>query len=147
MAFMRSRGTVLVVDDSAEVRKYFQTLLELNSYSVKSAGSGAEALGMIFEGLRPDVVLLDVNMPEMDGLTTLQHMRALYPELKVIVCSGESDPWYSHQALALGAEAFLVKPVRHLYLTAALERCLTVRRKLHPSIESTVIPFRATRTC
>ncbi|HZQ25374.1 MAG TPA: response regulator [Terriglobales bacterium] len=147
MAFMRHKGAVLVVDDSPEIRKYFQTLLELNSYTVKTANDGMEALELLLQGFTPEIVLLDIDMPELDGLATLERIRMIRPEQKVIMCSGQADPWYAHRALALGAEAYLVKPVRHLYLTAALERCLTPARKLQHTAQSTVIPFRVSRTC
>ena len=145
MGFDRCKGKGLVVDDSPEMRRYLRTLLELNSYRVQTAASGIEALQLLAAGADPDVVFLDLQMPELDGLITLERIRCLRPELKVIMCSGVMDPACSRKAIHLGAVAFLTKPVRHLYLTAALERCIS--RPLFPprATRPEVIPFPVTR--
>lgn len=106
------------------MRRYLRRLLELESYQVEIAGNGYAALELIQNGLEPDVVLLDVQMPLMDGIETLQQLRTLRPEVKVIMCSGTTDAATMHCATALGAEAYLIKPVQHLYLSAAVESCL-----------------------
>jgi CheY-like chemotaxis protein len=118
------KATVLVVDDSLEMRRYLRTLLELDSYQVETASSGTEALQTLGRGCAPQLVLLDVQMPGMDGLETLRRLRELRPQLKVIMCSAEDDPWKIAQATSLGAHAYLVKPIQHLYLSAAVGRCL-----------------------
>jgi CheY-like chemotaxis protein len=146
MGFDQAKGKVLVVDDSPEMRRYLQTLLELNSYRVLAASSGIEALQLLMSGADPDVVLLDLEMPELNGFVTLERIRYLRPDLKVIMCSGMMDVACSRKAIRLGAEAFLVKPVRHLYLTAALERCIA-RNPVHhrAAVRPEVIPFPVTR--
>jgi CheY-like chemotaxis protein len=145
MGFERLKGKVLVVDDSPEMRRYLQTLLELNSYRVQTASSGLEALQLLMAGADPDVVLLDFQMPNLDGFVTLERIRALRPALKVIMCSGVMDPGFARRAVQLGAEAFLTKPVRHLYLTAALERCISHMGPAHRTMPPEVIPFPVTR--
>ena len=116
--------TVLVVDDEVMILRYVRTLLEADGYKVITADSGTEALAQLRSGLRPDAVLLDVNMPGMDGLETLRELLRLYPGSRVIMCSCEADPRKALNAFVLGAQDFLTKPFRHLYLSAALERCL-----------------------
>jgi two-component system response regulator (stage 0 sporulation protein F) len=116
--------TILVVDDSPAMLKYFRTLLELDSYRVHTASNGLEALRRVREGFVPDLVLLDVQMPHLDGMQTLKYLLKLRPGLKVIMCSAWSSPGKVQQARLLGAQAYLTKPVQHLYLTAALENCL-----------------------
>ena len=120
-----TKPTVLVVDDSPEILRYLRVLLESESYQVETAGTGMDAVRRIRSGCTPSVVLLDLQMPGMDGLKTLQSLLRLRPKLKVIMCSGSDDPHYKEQARALGAEGFVTKPVEHLRLSAALERCLT----------------------
>jgi len=120
----RAKTAVLVVEDSPEVQRYLRTLLELDSYQTEVASNGEEALQWLREGYNPAVVLLDMQMPGMDGLQTLQCLRELRPDLKVIICSGVDDPEKIGRAIALGAQAYLLKPVQHLYLSAAVERCL-----------------------
>lgn len=129
------RGTVLVVDDSAEMRRYFRRLLELDRFEVETATDGDEALALLNQGLTPRLVLLDLQMPHMDGLTTLRHLRDLYPGLPVIICSGEEDEVKIQHAEMLGAKAYIRKPVQHLYLSAAMEWCLGAD---HPAPESLV---------
>lgn len=128
------RRTVLIVDDSPTMLRYLQTILEFDAYNVETAGDGEEALRRIREGRLPDVVLLDLEMPGMGGLATLQHLAALRPGLPVIICSGIEDPSIVASASSLGAHAYLTKPVKQLYLTAALERCL------HPPAEASRAP-------
>jgi CheY-like chemotaxis protein len=122
--FNPTKASVLVVEDSPELQKYLRLLLELDRYQVEIAGNGEEALERMSNGFSPRVVLLDMQMPGMDGLETLQILRQLHPSTKVIMCSAVDDPEKIRQALLLGAQAYLVKPVRHLYLSAAIERCL-----------------------
>ena len=116
--------TILIVDDSPEIRRYLRLLLELDRYHVETAEDGMEALRRLKEGCIPDVVLLDLQMPRLNGLRTLRRIRKHHPDLKVIICSAEEDPRKLRLAEALGANAHLSKPVRHLYLSAAVERCL-----------------------
>jgi CheY-like chemotaxis protein len=119
------KATVLVVDDSPEIQRYLRVLLELDAYRVETASSGAEALQSLRQGCAPEVVLLDLQMPGMDGLETLRHLQEFHPKPKVIMCSGVDDPDKVREAVRLGADAYLVKPIQHLYLSAAVDRCLT----------------------
>jgi CheY-like chemotaxis protein len=118
------KPTILVVDDSPDMLRYLRLLLEIDSYQVETASNGADALLRIRQGCSPAVVLLDVQMPGMDGLKTLRRLLKLQPDLNVIMCSGVDDPAKIRRATLLGAKAYLTKPVQHLYLSAAVERCL-----------------------
>jgi CheY-like chemotaxis protein len=120
----RPKTTILVVDDSPAMLRYLRMLLELDSYQVETASTGSEALQRVREGYVPAVVLLDLQMAGMDGLKTLRGLLKLQPELKVIMCSGVDDPGEVRRAALFGARGYLIKPVQHLYLSAALERCL-----------------------
>lgn len=119
-----SRATVLVVDDCPAMLKYLRLLLESDSYVVETASTGTEAVHRLQTGSVPDVVLLDMQMPGLNGLKTLRRLRRLRPDLKVIMCSGVDDPRQIEQASLMGAYSYLTKPVQHLYLSAALEQCL-----------------------
>lgn len=118
------RATVLVVDDDESMLEYVRTMLELDAYKVETARGGHAALEKLRAGLAPDLVLLDVQMPGMDGLETLRQLLKMRSGLKVIMCSCANDPRKALSALLLGARDYLTKPFRHLYLSAALERCL-----------------------
>ncbi len=129
----QSRQPILVVDDSAEMRRYLRALLELDSYRVITASDGFEALQLLRLGCAPAVVLLDLQMPGMDGLETLRQLRELRPAPRVILCSGVEDPAKMREAIALGAEAYLIKPIQHLYLSAAIERCVQKHNVTRPA--------------
>jgi CheY-like chemotaxis protein len=122
-----AKATVLVVDDSPEIQRYLRTLLEMDSYRVETASSGYEALQRLRLGFAPQLVLLDLQMPGMDGLETLRLLQEFRPKPKVIMCSGVDDPEKIRAATTLGAHAYLLKPIQHLYLSAAVERCLQER--------------------
>jgi CheY-like chemotaxis protein len=141
------RPLVLVVDDSPEMLRYLRVLLESDLCTVETASSGAEAVAVLRSGKRPDVVLLDVQMPGMDGLETLGALRTLCPELKAIIHSGNSDPEQMRRAAQMGALSYLIKPVRHLYLSAAIERCLSELQPARPraEAESNVVSFQNAR--
>lgn len=127
------RPAILVVDDSPAMRRYLRLLLESDSYLVETAESGLEALHCVQRGRTPDVVLLDMQMPDLDGLQTLRILRKLRPDLKVIMCSGVDDPRQIRRASLMGACSYLTKPVQHLYLTAALEHCLSHAPMVKPA--------------
>lgn len=118
------KATILVVDDSPAMLRYLRLLLEIDSYQVETVSNGTDALRRIRHGCSPAVVLLDIQMPGMDGLKTLRRLLKLQPDLNVIMCSGIDDPANIRRATLLGAKAYLTKPVQHLYLSAAVERCL-----------------------
>jgi CheY-like chemotaxis protein len=123
MPLHKNRKTILVVDDSPEMLRYFRTLLELDDCQVETADNGLDALQALREGLDPDAVILDWQMPRLSGLKTLKRLRKLRPDLKVIICSGRVDFRMQEQVAPLQVEACLAKPVDHLYLSAALDRC------------------------
>jgi CheY-like chemotaxis protein len=81
------RRRVLVIDDAEGIRTYLATCLELRGYDVDSAEDGARALALLEGGADPDVVLLDVMMPGIDGLQTLERIRELAPAVPVVMLS------------------------------------------------------------
>jgi len=74
---MAAKEKVLVVDDEPSIRKYLQTLLEVDGFDVETLSSGREAIKQISEGKRPDLVILDVLMPELSGIDTLKELMQL----------------------------------------------------------------------
>ena len=103
--------SVLVVDDDPDMLKYTQVLLETEQYDVSTASTGIEALQFVRQGNRPDIVLLDVMMPGLDGLETLERLREVLPEIKVIMLSCLTDTHKVVQAMRLGALDYLAKPL------------------------------------
>jgi len=139
----QSRPTVLIIDDSPEVQRYLRLVLETDNYRVEVAENGEKGVEQLRRGCRPAIVLLDMHMPGMNGLQTLRCIRELQPELKVVMCSSEDDPDIVRQAASLGAKAYLVKPVRHLYLSAVLEQCLAgeSNSQLNPAAAILAMPW------
>lgn len=114
---------VLVVDDNEDVRYCLASILSLSGYAILQAGNGQEALAVVEEHGFPHAIVLDLNMPVMDGYAFLEH-RAAHPDLScvpVLVISGAVD---SEQARAHGATDCLAKPVAIPILLDALTSLL-----------------------
>lgn len=107
---------VLIVDDSAVIRKVLGDCLSADPdiEVVGMAANGKIALDKLAE-LKPDIVTLDIEMPEMDGLETVKHVRKDYPKLPIIMCSSLTAAGATHtlDALAFGASDYVTKPSSH----------------------------------
>jgi two-component system response regulator AtoC len=101
---------IAVVDDDPAFAEYLSTLLTAWGYDVNRFSSGPELLHALGSGQPPDVVLLDVLMPQMDGLETLKAARAAHPALQVIMLSGTQVPSTIVDAVRFGAVDYVVKP-------------------------------------
>src|SRR5450631_821649 len=121
---MTEAVNILLVDDEPGMLRYIRTLLEVDDYSVQTASTGEEALQQVEKGLRPDLVLLDLLMPGIDGLQTLEQLRQLVPGLKVVMLSCVSDTRKVVQAIRLGAQDYLTKPFQKAELTTIIDQCL-----------------------
>jgi two-component system response regulator AtoC len=117
---MAEQERVLVVDDEPSIRKYLQTLLEVDGFQVTAVSSGAEALEQVQSDNRPNFVILDVLMPEMDGLETLRRMMQVDRTLNVIMLSCSNEVTTVVEAIRLGAQDYLTKPFEKAELDAAL---------------------------
>lgn len=117
------REKILVVDDEPSIRKYLQTLLEVDGYDVSAVASGSDALEVIAAGSRPDFIILDVLMPEMDGRETLRRLMAMDRSLNVIMLSCINEVSTVVEAIRLGAHDYLTKPFEKPELDAALLKC------------------------
>ena len=100
---------VLIVDDDERVREYVRVNLEMEGYSVREASSAEEALAVI-EDQAPELVLLDVVMPGVDGWQMLQRMQERHGSIPVIMFSGQVDPEAAADAESRGARGFVGKP-------------------------------------
>ncbi len=129
---MKSRGTVLVVDDEPYVRESLATVLRRAQYTVQSAGSVQEATQQgTLEGL--DAIITDLRMPGQDGLKLLQRLSETDPGLPVIVLTGHGTVPSAVECMKAGAYDYLLKPARAEVLELVLERALresTMRREL-----------------
>lgn len=99
---------ILVVDDEDSIRTVVRTMLNRDGRQLVVAARGKEAL-TIFQKERPDLTILDIDMPDIGGITVLRQIRALDPRAKVIVFTGVDSPEVEREALALGVTDFLRK--------------------------------------
>ncbi|MBV9608137.1 MAG: sigma-54-dependent Fis family transcriptional regulator [Acidobacteria bacterium] len=121
---MAANASILVVDDEPSMLGYMRTLLELDSYRVETASNGAEAVQRVHRDPQPNLVLLDLLMPGLDGLETLEKLREARPGLRVVMLSCVSDTRKVVQAMRLGAQDYLTKPFNKAELDAVLRHCL-----------------------
>ncbi|MGO9642761.1 MAG: sigma-54-dependent transcriptional regulator [Candidatus Acidiferrales bacterium] len=120
---MSDKEKILVVDDEPSIRKYLQTLLEVDGYVVDAVGSGQEALEKVGSDPRPDLVILDVLMPELNGLDTLRQMMEIDRSLHVIMLSCSNEVGTVVEAIRLGAQDYLTKPFEKSELDVAMLKC------------------------
>src|ERR1700730_5776865 len=120
---MADKENILVVDDEPSIRKYLQTLLEVDGYGVEAVSSGKEGLVIDVTGDRPDYIILDVLMPEMDGLETLRQFMQIDRSLNVIMLSCSNEVTTVVEAIRLGALDYLTKPFEKPELDAAFLKC------------------------
>ena len=136
---MASRGTirreaaarprrVLVVDDAEGIRSYLANLLEMHGYHVDTAEDGRRALALVEAGAAPDVVLMDVMMPGVDGLETLRRIRETDPRLPVVILSVVGRASTIVEAMQAGAADYLNKPFEEEELEATLQQVLGCER-------------------
>jgi len=105
--------TILIVDDSATMVLSVKSTLEMNGFTVETAGDGVQALAKLKGGLRPDLIITDVNMPNMDGLELIRNVKTLpgFRFTPILTLTTESQAVKRDQAKQLGATGWLVKPV------------------------------------
>ena len=127
---MNAPGSVLVVDDDGDVRALVVELLTRSGYDVSEAPNGREALKLLYEQ-RPDLVLLDISMPELDGWATLDRIREL-SDVPVLMLSALGAELEKVRALRAGADDYVTKPFGRQELLARVESVL--RRAPAPEV-------------
>ncbi|MBA2564946.1 MAG: sigma-54-dependent Fis family transcriptional regulator [Gemmatimonadetes bacterium] len=123
-------GSVLVVDDEAGIRETLKQLLEYEGFRVRTAANADEALARFLED-PPDVVLLDVKMPRMDGMEALARLRVLDPDAMVVMVSGHANVASAVDAVKRGAYDFLEKPPDRDRVLTTVGNALRARRLVH----------------
>lgn len=118
---MAVQGTnhILVVDDEEDVRDLLRKFLTRRGYEVATVGDGEAAIEAIRES-SPDIVLLDIRLPKVDGLSVLQRLREEADDVAIITMSGNADEDTARKSLELGAADFITKPFNLPYLETSL---------------------------
>jgi DNA-binding NtrC family response regulator len=119
---MEPKQKILVVDDEPSTRKCLQTLLKVDGYEVEVFSNGKDVISTIENGVRPDFIILDYLMPDMNGLQTLQELMRLDRNLNVIMTYCSIDFATIAEAIRLGARYYLVIPYEKAELNAAMLR-------------------------
>jgi len=120
------RKQILVVDDAEVIRTYLKNLLPMKGYDVLVAEDGLKAMALLNGGARPDVVVLDVMMPGIDGIETLRRLKQLMPDVPVIMLSVVGKAGTVVDAMNLGAADYINKPFEEEELEIALKKVLEV---------------------
>jgi pilus assembly protein CpaE len=135
---LQGKIRVIIVDDIAETRENIRKLLQFESdvEVIGVARTGREAIDLSKEA-KPDVVLMDINMPDMDGITATDAIRKILPYVQIVILSVQSDPNYMRRAMMAGATDFLTKPPTIDELNSAIRRAgvkaHTERAKVSPT--------------
>jgi two-component system chemotaxis response regulator CheY len=116
--------TVLIVDDSPTMRRSLQMSLELSGLSVVAAQDGQQALELLNQGLRPDMLLTDIMMPRMDGLSLIAEARKVLRFVPIVALTTQGQRSLRDQAKAAGATAWMIKPVGGTELAALVREYL-----------------------
>jgi len=135
MQAQKNGYTILVGEDELEVRGYLEIALKCLGYSVELAQDGEEVINYLRSSSRPAVsmVLLDLIMPQRDGMEVLREIRQIDPELPVIIVSGAASTLNIVTAMKSGATDFLCKPVAHEDLQKAIRGALENRTPIQPA--------------
>lgn len=128
---MTSAPNILLVDDEPSVLRYTKTLLEIENYHVETAASGEEALQRMNRGPAPNLIVLDMVMPGMDGLQTLANCKKLCPDQKVVMISCVNDTNKVVQAIQLGASDYVTKPFLSPQFQGAIRKALGTAAQNH----------------
>jgi two-component system, chemotaxis family, chemotaxis protein CheY len=118
--------TILLVDDSRTILMSVSAVLTKSGYTVETAPDGTDGLAKVKAGLKPAVILTDLNMPKMDGITFIRELRKA-PGLRftpILMLTTESQQAKRAEAKAAGASGWLVKPVQPKDLLAVLQQVL-----------------------
>jgi two-component system chemotaxis response regulator CheY len=121
---MNFTGTILLVDDEAHIRKFVGLILkQLGTPRLLEATSGQEAIA-VYQAENPDLVLLDINMPVMDGIETLKKLREIDPEALVVMLTSLASRSNIENALALGAANYIRKDTPKEEISKALRETI-----------------------
>lgn len=121
---MSEQTTILLVDDEDHIRAFLKALLKQSGlYRVVEARDGNEALAL-FESERPDAVMMDINMPVMDGVSALRQMREQDPEAVVVMLTAKATEYAVRECLHAGASNFIRKDTPKERILALLQETL-----------------------
>ncbi len=124
------KTSVLIVDDLAFMRTVLREIIEKEGMTVAGeAGNGVEAVALYIE-IKPDVVLMDITMPEMDGISALREIIRKDPAARVIMCSALGQNKYIIQSIQQGASDFVIKPFKSERIVSSIVKVMNIDEKI-----------------
>jgi len=117
---------ILIVDDSPTMTMSVKSSLQMNGFEVKTAADGVQALILLKGGLKPDLVITDINMPNMGGMELIKQIKALpgFRFVPILTLTTESDASKRDEGKRLGATGWLVKPISGVDLLKVIKQVL-----------------------
>jgi len=132
----KKKNQVMIADDETHVRKYIRAIMErMNSEVIGEATDGREAVEM-FAQLKPNVLLLDINMPVKSGKTVLSEIMARFPKAFVIMLTSLVDPETVEDCIALGASGYIRKDVPMDEMQSIIRKCWMNYKALRMAAET-----------
>ncbi|SNS86143.1 two component transcriptional regulator, LuxR family [Anaerovirgula multivorans] len=131
---------ILVVDDHSLVRQGLKQILELEKdiEVIGQAGDGEEAISKV-QALKPDIVLLDINMPKLNGIHTLRRLKDMDSTIRVIMLTFHEDKEYLFETINLGANGYVLKDAESDSLIKAIRDVFNGNSYIHPSIATDLV--------
>jgi two-component system chemotaxis response regulator CheY len=124
----KKRTSVLIVEDNDIMRSVLRGILRSHDYNVVGEARNGNAAVEMAERLKPDIICLDVLMPEKNGLEALIEIKAARPEVHIVMVTGNADPDTVQEAIMNGAAGFIVKPFNAARVLDTLDRISSQRR-------------------
>ena len=121
------KPSVLVVDDDHMMREMLKLILHSDDYEVLGEAANGRTAIALCASLKPGLVLLDIRMPEMDGLQALEEIRKVSPATRVMMVSAEATMDRVKEAISKGASGFIVKPLNAASVLGKIESCFSKR--------------------
>lgn len=118
------KAKILIADDSASMRSILKDLLLRNGFDVAGEAENGKEVLALYEKIKPDVVTLDIMMPEMNGIQILKEIKERYPESRVVMSASMGQQELVVEAIRAGADDFFIKPVQTERVAEAIEKAL-----------------------
>lgn len=115
---------ILIVDDAAFMRMMLKDILTKSGYEIAGEAENGQRAVELYQELQPDVVTMDITMPEMDGITAVKEIKKIDPGARIIMCSAMGQQLMVMEAIEAGARDFVVKPFQQHRVLQALKKAL-----------------------
>ncbi len=118
-------ANIMVVDDATFIRMTLKKILEAHGHVIIGEANDGDVAIERYKELNPDVVMLDITMPNMNGIEALKELKKINPNIKVVICSSMGQDLVIAEAIECGAKDFVVKPFKEEHIIAAIEKVLS----------------------